>query len=73
MVGVPATAGLTVAGLTIAYGFVRPFLYNRRPEVAALLDKARLDVVPVSGSGYGTHGGPEMRFPAVRLSYTIDF
>jgi len=37
-VGVPATIGFTVAGLSLVYGFVRPFIYNASPQLAAVMD-----------------------------------
>jgi hypothetical protein len=67
-VGVPATIGIATAGVTIAYGFVRPFIYNRNPQMVAFLDNMRIDVVPVSVRGYGDqsrHG--------IRLAYTVQF
>ena len=48
MVGVPATAGVAVAGLTFVYGFVRPFIYNRSPKIAAVIDTAQPRVVLTS-------------------------
>jgi hypothetical protein len=67
-VGVPATVGITAAGLTLAYGFVRPFLYNRNPQILAFLDTTRVDAVPVSDNGYGDKTG--LRF---RLLHSIKF
>jgi hypothetical protein len=64
-VGVPATIGVAAAGLTIAYGFVRPFIYNRAPPAVAFLDNMRLDVAPAS---YGGKKGQ-----TIRLSYTMQF
>jgi hypothetical protein len=66
--GIPATIGAATAGLSIVYGFVRPFIYNRNSQAVAFLDNMRIDVVPVSGNGYdvqNAHG--------IRLSYTIKF
>jgi hypothetical protein len=48
-VGVPGTAGLTLAGLTLAYGFVRPFIYNNAKAVAVILDHTQIDIVPTKG------------------------
>jgi hypothetical protein len=67
-VGLPATIGVTAAGLTIAYGFVRPFIHNRNPQLAAALDNVRADVVPASGTGFGNPGRP-----GVRLAYSVQF
>jgi hypothetical protein len=44
MVGVPITAGFTVAGLSLVYGFARPFIYYRVPRVAAVLDNAKVGI-----------------------------
>ncbi|GHV60676.1 hypothetical protein AGMMS49587_02800 [Spirochaetia bacterium] len=60
-VGVPATIGITVAGVTLVYGFVRPFIYNRNPQAAALLDNMHIDIVPASIG------------PGIRLGYTFQF
>jgi hypothetical protein len=66
--GVPATIGVTAAGLSIAYGFARPFIYNRAPQALAFLDNMRVDVVPASDTGYGGKNGH-----GIRLSYTLKF
>ncbi|WP_461255279.1 CsgG/HfaB family protein [Treponema sp. R80B11-R83G3] len=65
MVGVPATAGVAVAGLTLVYGFVRPFIYSRAPRVADVMDNARFKIVqtPVSDNGA----------LAFQLAYSVKF
>jgi TolB-like protein len=63
-VGVPATIGVAVAGLTLAYGFVRPFIYNSSPRVIAFLDNTRIEIVPAVNTYLG-------RNIDVRLFYTI--
>jgi hypothetical protein len=67
-VGIPATAGVSVAGLTLAYGFLRPFIYNHSPKAVAFLDNMKIEAVPVSGNE---------NFPyyetAVRLSYLFEW
>jgi len=65
LVGVPATIGVTVAGLTLVYGFARPFIYHRAPRVADFLDNANIKIVqmPISGNGA----------LAFQLSYSIKF
>jgi hypothetical protein len=50
-VGVPATIGVSIAGLTLAYGFIRPFIYNHSPKAVAFLDNMKVEVVPTSGDG----------------------
>jgi hypothetical protein len=67
-VGVPATVGVTVAGLTFAYGFVRPFIYSRPPPLAAVLDNFQLGVVPTADNRNSEH----LNFN-VRLVYTVQF
>ncbi|GHU55933.1 hypothetical protein FACS189442_4050 [Spirochaetia bacterium] len=67
-VGVPATIGITVAGVTLVYGFVRPFIYNRNPQAAALLDNIHLDVRPASFTKSDISQGPGVRF-----AYTFKF
>jgi hypothetical protein len=64
-VGVPATIGVTVAGLTLVYGFVRPFIYNRSPQAVAFLDNTRIEMVSTMGTDMGRNN------MAVRLFYTI--
>jgi hypothetical protein len=66
--GAPATIGVAAAGLSIAYGFARPFIHNRAPQTVAFLDNMRVDVVPASDTGYGGKNGNE-----IRLSYTLQF
>jgi hypothetical protein len=65
MVGAPATAGVAVAGLTLVYGFARPFIYHRAPSIADILDNTQFKIVqtPVSGNGA----------LAYQLSYSIKF
>jgi hypothetical protein len=65
-VGVPATIGVVVAGMTLVYGFVRPFLYNRSPRAAAVLDNTRLNIVPAADIFIERNTG-------VQLSYTFRF
>jgi len=65
MVGVPATAGITVAGLTLVYGFARPFIYHRAPHIAAVMDNTRFKIVQTSVSGNGVL--------AFQLAYSIKF
>jgi hypothetical protein len=68
MVGIPATAGVAAAGLTLVYGFVRPFIHNRNPQLAVALDTVRADIVPASGAGFRNPGRS-----AVRLVYSVKF
>ncbi|MCL1837306.1 MAG: hypothetical protein FWG46_07155 [Treponema sp.] len=65
-VGVPATIGVSVAGLAIVYGFARPFIYNRSPQMAAVMDNAQSNIVLTSDS----YGNKNVGF---QLSYTISF
>jgi hypothetical protein len=65
MADVPITAGVTVAGLTLAYGFVRPFIYNRSPKTAAVMDNAKPEIAFTSDV-YGNRAG-------FQISYTIKF
>ena len=65
-VGVPGTIGFSVAGLTLVYGFARPFIYNRSPKLATVMDNARPKMV-MAPDIYGNN-----RY-AVQLSYTIKF
>jgi TolB-like protein len=65
-VGVPATIGVTVAGLSIVYGFARPFIYNRSPQVATIMDNTQPKIVLTSD----TYGNRNIGF---QLSYTVKF
>jgi TolB-like protein len=66
MVGVPITIGVSIAGLTLAYGFVRPFIYNRSPQTAYILDNTQSGVVMTSDKS----GNNALAF---QLSYLIKF
>ena len=60
-VGVPATIGVTVAGITFVYGFVRPFIYNQAPRLVSVLDNTQFGIVRTSEeSGF-------------QITYTIKF
>jgi hypothetical protein len=67
-VGVPATLGIVVGSLTVVYGFVRPFIYNRNPKAVAFLDNTHFDIVPVSD----TEKGDSSRL-GVRIAYSYKF
>jgi TolB-like protein len=67
-VGLPATVGVTVAGLTFAYGFVRPFIYNRSTKLVTVLDNFQLDIVPTANNRNSEHTNFN-----VRLVYTVQF
>jgi hypothetical protein len=65
-VGVPATIGVTVAGITLVYGFARPFIYNRSPKLAAVMDNIRPGIVMTSDTYAGNRVG-------LQVFYTITF
>jgi len=65
MVGVPATAGVAVAGLSIVYGFVRPFIYNYSPQMAVIMDNTKLKIVQTQDNGNTAF--------AFQLSYSVKF
>jgi hypothetical protein len=67
MVGVPATIGVSLAGATLVYGFIRPFIYNRSPRTAAFMDNTQIDIVQKSDAS-GQKGKT-----GLRLSYTVRF
>jgi len=46
MAGIPGAIGLGVAGVTVIYGFIRPFLYERSQKVAEVLDGVQVSVLP---------------------------
>ena len=65
--GVPATIGVAVAGVTLAYGFVRPFIYNRSPKLAAVMDSTRPEIVLTSDkTGANRNAG-------FQITYTFKF
>jgi hypothetical protein len=66
--GVPATIGAVTAGLTITYGFIRPFIYNRNPHIAAALDNVSVRIVPAADTGFET---PHK--PGLQLAYSLKF
>jgi hypothetical protein len=68
MVGVPATIGYAAAGVTLVYGFARPFIHNRNPQMAALLDDIHIAMVPTSNIGNDL----SQRL-GVRFAYTFKF
>jgi len=67
-VGVPATIGVTVAGLTIVYGFARPFIHNRSPpRMATVIENTQSGIVLIPDKYTGkNHFG-------FNMSYTIKF
>jgi hypothetical protein len=69
-VGTAVTAGVAVAGLSLVYGFARPFIYNRAPRLAGVLDNVKAGLVMVSDSGGNRFGNRSAGFQA---AYTIKF
>jgi len=65
-VGVPATIGVTVAGLTFVYGFIRPFIYNRSPQLASVMDNTHLKIVQLPDNSISGR-------TAFQLSYSIKY
>ena len=66
-VGVPATIGVAVAGVTLVYGFARPFIYNRSPQLAAVMDNTRPGIVLTSDKSGGNHNA------GFQITYTFKF
>jgi hypothetical protein len=66
-VGVPATIGVVTAGLTVVYGFARPFIYNYSPKLVSVMDNTQLKIVQASDT-YTGNGAL-----AFQLSYSIKF
>jgi hypothetical protein len=66
-VGIPATIGFGVAGVTLVYGFVRPFIYNRSPGLVSVLDNVRPGIVMTSGNYTGNNN------LGFQLAYSIKF
>ncbi|GHV69906.1 hypothetical protein AGMMS49928_14800 [Spirochaetia bacterium] len=61
LAGIPGAVGLGVAGLTAAYGFIRPWLYHKNPAAVSLADRIQIGFVP------------EKPGTAVQLLYTLSF
>jgi hypothetical protein len=67
-VGVPATIGMVTAGLAITYGFIRPFIHNRNPQMVAVVDNIHLNIMPAAGNGFETPNKS-----GVQLTYLLQF
>jgi hypothetical protein len=65
-VGIPATIGVATAGLTLVYGFARPFIYNYSPRIAAVMDNTKTNVILTSD----IYGNRNVGF---QISYSIKF
>jgi len=65
-VGVPATIGVTVAGLTLVYGFARPFIYHYSPKLASVMDNTQFKIVQLPDTSI-------VGRTAFQLSYSIKF
>jgi len=65
-VGVPATIGVSMATLTLVYGFARPFIYNHSPQLASVMDNTHFKIVQLPDTS--TVGRT-----AFQLSYSIKF
>ena len=48
IVGLPATLGASVAGVTLVYGFFRPFIYNRASRLVHVIDNTQFVITPAS-------------------------
>ncbi|MCL2237061.1 MAG: hypothetical protein FWC05_02260 [Treponema sp.] len=51
-VGIPATVGAVTLGLTIVYGFVRPFIYKRSPGLTYIFDNTQIGIVYPANNFY---------------------
>jgi hypothetical protein len=60
--GVPGAIGLGVAGVTVLYGFIRPFIYEKNRALASQTDRIRVSVIP-----------EERGAAALGLTYTLRF
>lgn len=67
MVGVPITSGIIVAGVTMAYGFARPLIYNHSKRLAYVIDNTQPQIILTSDSYIGKNNF------GFQLSYTIKF
>jgi hypothetical protein len=62
MAGIPGAIGLGVAGITVVYGFIRPFIYEKNRALAGQADRIRVSAIP------GDRGAV-----ALGLTYTLRF
>ena len=66
-VGIPATVGVSAAGLSLVYGFARPFIYNHSPKLASTLDNSKSEIILTSNkSGENNNHG-------FQLTYNLKF
>jgi hypothetical protein len=67
LVSVPGTIGFSVVGITLLYGFVRPFIYNRSPKLVAIIDSIQPKIVTIAdiNTRYNNF--------AVQVYYTLNF
>jgi len=61
LAGVIGPIGVAVGGLTLLYGFIRPYTYSKNPRLAEIADNVQITVIPDDKS------------MAVNLSYKIKF
>ena len=62
MAGIPGTVGIGLACLTTAFGFIKPYFYNKNHRIVSVMD--RVNIVPVSS---------EQGKSAFRIIYTYNF
>jgi TolB-like protein len=62
MAGIPGAIGLGVAGVTVLYGFIRPFIYEKNRALGSQMDRISVSAVP------GNRGAV-----ALGLTYTLRF
>ena len=62
LAGVPGTIGLSLAGVNLAFGFIKPFLHTKNPKAAFIMDGINLKLV-----------SNEQQGNALQLSYTHKF
>jgi hypothetical protein len=65
-VNVPGTIGLVTSGLSLVYGFARPFIYNRSPRLASVMDNAQPRIILTSDRHTGNRTG-------FQITYTVKF
>jgi TolB-like protein len=62
LAGIPGTVGIGVGAVAVLYGFIRPFVFNKKHSLAGIMDGVNIAVVP-----------EDQGSRAVRLSYTLKF
>ena len=67
MAGIPGPIAIGLAGATMAFGFVKPVLYNKSHQLASVMDKVDISLVSIEQNNI------EQNKTALRIGYTHRF